>query len=159
MPFVHGFGWIVEVLTLALPTGHSDTAADVVKYSSAFRHEWHARRTVVLVFFTKPWREQKGHLLVTNVRVPHPVEELQATPEALVHIWTSQLEHCPPCLHFVVKFMKAAGIAPPILFIYGLAVSCACSIKFILLCSDSLCILESSYSPPVRDTKAASGST
>lgn len=124
----------------------------VVKYSAAFRHEWHVRRTVVLVFSTKPWREQKGHLLatITNVRVGclHPVEELQATPEALVHIWTSQLELCLPCPHFVVKFMKAAGIVPPIPFIYGLAVSCACSIKFILLCSDSLCILESSYSPP-----------
>lgn len=29
MLFVHGFGWIVEVLTLVLPTSHCDTAADM----------------------------------------------------------------------------------------------------------------------------------
>lgn len=94
----------------------------MVKYSSAFRHEWHVHRTVVLVFSTKPWHEQKGHLLatITNVRVGylHPVEELQASPEALVHIWTSQLKHCPPCPHFVVKFMKAAGIVSPSSFLF-----------------------------------------
>lgn len=96
----------------------------MVKYSTAFRHEWHVHGTVALVFSTKLWYEQKGHLLATiiNVRVGylHPVVELQATPEALLHIWSSQLKHCPLRPHFVVKFMKAARIvpSPPPFFFY-----------------------------------------
>lgn len=108
--------WIVEVLTLVLPTGHSDTAADMW-LNIVLLLGMSVHRTVVLVFSTKPWREQKGHLLatITNIRAGylHPVEELQATPGAVVRIWTSQLKHCPPCPHFVVKFMKAAWIVSP----------------------------------------------
>lgn len=71
--------WIVEILTLVFAHGPQWYSwRHVVKYSSAFRHEWHVHRTIVLVFCTKPQHEQKirrsssGHNHKCQDGVPPP---------------------------------------------------------------------------------------